>query len=113
MGFCCLFVSSVAFVDFSNGIQLYFPGVSIGLSWAEEEMRNEVEEGITLLSIHHLSIKIDYFIGKESSHSSGSWLGTRKIHRAGRQARLSGAGADVTAVPSTVTSPVGRGKPFH
>lgn len=100
-------------MDFSNGIQLYFPGVSIGLSWAEEKMRNEVEEGITLLFIHHLYIKIDYFIGKELSHFSGGWLGTCKIHKAGRQARLSGAGADVTAIYSTVTSLMGREKLFH
>lgn len=70
-------------------MKFYFSGVSIGLSWAEEEMRNEVEEGITLLSIHHLSIKIGYFIGKESSRSSGGWLGTHKIHKAGRPARFS------------------------
>lgn len=73
VGFYSLFVQSTAFVDLSV-IQLCpFPGVSIELSWPKEEMRNEVEEGITLLSIHHLSIKINYFIGKQSSCSSGGW----------------------------------------
>lgn len=74
IGFYSLFTQKITLVGFSDIIKFYFLGVSIGLGWTEEGMRNEEEKGMILLSIHHssiyhLSTKIDYFIGNESPHS--------------------------------------------